>query len=141
MQCTARCSCGSAEMVIRRRCVQIVQTSVNRRATRATCGFIFLRISILTSEPKSGIHREPDVALFRFKVGDFRFFLRDCQRPAGAGHATCRRGSLTMCRSETGMTQSGMAIPDIKIPHIAGFSWGCHVRNVRYVLCQCSSIE
>ena len=45
----------------------------------------FLKISILTSEPKSGIHREPDVALFRFKVGDFRFFLRDCQRPAGAG--------------------------------------------------------
>ena len=53
----------------------------------------FLKISILTSEPKSGIHREPDVALFRFKVGDFRFFLRDCQRPAGAGHATCGRGS------------------------------------------------
>ena len=62
-------------------------------------------------------------------------------RPAGAGHATCGRGSLTMCRSETGMTQSGMAIPDMKIPHVAGFSWGCHVRNVRYVLCQCSSIE
>ena len=108
---------------------------------RATCGFIFLRISILTSEPKSGIHREPGVALFRFKVGDSRFSLRDCQRPAGAGHATCGRGSLTICRSETGMTQSGMAIPDIKIPHVAGFSWGCHVRNVRYVLCQCSSIE
>ena len=114
MQCTARCSRGSAEMVIRRRCVQIVHTSVNRRATRATCGFIFLRISILTSVPKSGIHREPDVALFRFKVGDFRFSLRDCQRPAGAGHTTCGRGSLTICRSETGMTQSGMAIPDIK---------------------------
>ena len=65
----------------------------NTLLTRATCGFIFLKISILTSEPKSGIHREPDVALFRFKVGDFRFFLRDCQRPAGAGHATCGRGS------------------------------------------------
>ena len=160
---TLLATCGSAEMVIRRRCVQIVQTSVNRRATRATCGFIFLRISILTSEPKSGIHRKPDVALFCFKVGDSRFSLRDCQRPAGAGratcgrgshdlrarvtrpagagHATCGRGSLTMCRSETGMTQSGMAIPDMKIPHVAGFSWGCHVRNVRYVLCQCSSIE
>ena len=62
-------------------------------------------------------------------------------RPAGAGHTTCGRGSLIMCRSETGMTQSGMAIPDMKIPHVAGFSWGCHVRNVRYVLCQCSSIE
>ena len=35
-------------------------------------------------------------------------------RPAGAGHTTCGRGSLTICRSETGMTQSGMAIPDIK---------------------------
>ena len=103
-------------MVIRRRCVQIVQTSVNRRATRCEqrAAFIFLRISILTSEPKSGIHRELDVALFRFKVGDFRFSLLDCQRPAGAGRVTCGRGSLTMCRSETGMTQSGMAIPDIK---------------------------
>ena len=106
------------------------------KAKGATCGFIFLKISILTSEPKSGIHREPDVALFHFKVGDSRFSLRDCQRPAGAGHATCERGSrdlrarvtrpagagratcgrgsLTICRSETGMTQSGMAIPDIK---------------------------
>ena len=109
-------SCGSAEMVIRRRCVQIVQTSVNRRATRCEqrAALFFLKISILTSEPKSGIHREPDVALFHFKVGDSRFSLRDCQRPAGAGRATCARGSLTICRSETGMTQSGMAIPDIK---------------------------
>ena len=104
------------------------------RTLRATCGFYFLKISILTSEPKSGIHREPDVALFSFKVGDSRFSLLDCQQPRA-------RGSLTMCRSETGMTQSGMAIPDMKIPHVAGFSWGCHVRHVRYVLCQCSSIE
>ena len=60
---------------------------------RATCGFIFLKISILTSEPKSGIHREPDVALFHFKLGDFRFSLLDCQRPAPAGRATCGSGS------------------------------------------------
>ena len=63
------------------------------RPREQRAALFFLKISILTSEPKSGIHREPDVALFRFKVGDFRFFLRDCQRPAGAGRATCGRGS------------------------------------------------
>ena len=42
-------------------------------------------------------------------------------RPAGAGHTTCGRGSLAMCRSETGMTQSGMAIPGIKYCTLQAF--------------------
>ena len=53
-----------------------------------------------------------DVSVFLSEfVSDLRARVT---RPAGAGRATCGRGSLTICRSETGMTQSGMAIPDIK---------------------------
>ena len=155
---TLLATCGSAEMVIRRRCVQIVQTSVNRRATRCEqrAAFIFFenfhphlcaeiwyssraRCGTFPSQSRRFSFFSPRLLATRGRGS--RDLRARVTRPAGAGHTTCGRGSLTMCRSETGMTQSGMAIPDIKIPHVAGFSWGCHVRNVRYVLCQCSSIE